>query len=364
MMNIWLSFFIVVVHLSLGAEAGCAAPALPAGMSRTPETADNANIENDATLEYSCISGFTSSAASETITCTSGSWDPVSISLTCTGCAAPALPAGMTRTPATAEGNGVANDATLEYSCISGFTSSAASETITCTSGSWDPVSISLTCTGCAAPALPTGMTRTPATAEGNGVANDATLEYSCISGFTASAASETITCTSNAWAPVNNPLTCTGCAAPALPTGMTRTPETAEGNGIANDASLVYTCLNGYTASAVSETITCTSGAWAPVNNPLTCTGCAAPALPTGMTRTPETAEGNGIANDASLVYTCLNGYTASAVSETITCTSGAWDPMNNPLTCTGSGAQTNMGFGLPVAFVAIVAHVLTSRV
>ncbi|KAL5019977.1 hypothetical protein ScPMuIL_002869 [Solemya velum] len=149
-------------------------------------------------------------------------------------------------------------------------------------------------------------------------------------------------------------------CTAPdPHPTGKTST--TAAGGAVADGSTMTYTCATGYNEDSGSGTATCSGTT---LSTPtLVCSGCAAPALDSKMTRTPVTADGAIVAHAGTLVYTCKSGYSAttSVTTSTATCTTNAW-VSSATLTC--SGAQTNMGFGLSVAVAAIVAHVLTSRV
>ncbi|KAL5019978.1 hypothetical protein ScPMuIL_002870 [Solemya velum] len=419
MVNIWLSVFILM-SLSLGVGAVCPAPALPAGMSRTPVTADNAGVADGDTLAYTCLTDYTAEGSDETLTCNTDTWS-ADISLVCKGCAAPALDSTMERSPTKADGDIVADGDTLVYTCKTGHTPSVASQTITCVTNTWDSA-VTLTC-GCAAPALPAGMTRTPETAEGAVIADGDTLEYTCHGDYTAVGSDQTITCGTGSWTP-DITLVCKGCAAPVLPVGMSRTPTTADGAVIADTDTIVYTCLSGYAASGADQTIICGTNTWSPALT-LTCSGrCTVPAQPTGMTSS--TAVGAGVLADVTITYTCASGYTSNSASGVSTCpASGSTDMTTPALVCSGrctvparptgmtstsavgdpvladgtitytcaagytsnsasglstcpatgstdmtkpalvcSDAPINMGFGLYVAVVAIFAHVLSTRV
>ncbi|KAL5020476.1 hypothetical protein ScPMuIL_003368 [Solemya velum] len=252
----------------------------------------------------------------------------------------------MSRSPGAADNVNIGDGGTLAYTCLPDYTAVGSDETLTCNTDTWS-ADISLVCKGCAAPALPTGMSRTPETAEGGVIADTSTLVYTCLSGYTKVGSDETHTCGTNTWDITSFTLACKGCPAPALPAGMSRIPTTADGAVIADAAILAYTCLSGYTADGSDETLTCNTNTWS-ASITLVC---------------KVTADGAIVADAGTLVYTCKTGYTATGdvTSQTTTCGTNAWD---SAVTLTCSGAQINMGFGLSVAVAAIVAHVLTTRV
>ncbi|KAL5006608.1 hypothetical protein ScPMuIL_015414 [Solemya velum] len=336
------------------AGKSCTAPAPLPGQVEAANTAEGATVRDGATLTYTCDTGYTANVDSGVITCNDGTFPPRVLRCTGDSCTAADPPAGMVEAASTAAGATVAHGDTLTYSCDTGYTGNGDSGVITCHAGVLP--SVSLRCTGdpCTAPTPTTGSVEAASTAAGATVAHGETLTYSCDTGFTGNGQSGVITCNTGSFPSVS--LRCTGCAAPALLTGMSRSPATAEGAVVADTNTLVYSCLSGYTASGSDQTITCGTNTWSS-SITLTCSGCAAPTLDPKMIRTPTTVDGAVVANAGTLVYTCKPGYTKSGDDQTTTCNTNAWD---STVTLTCSGAQGMMGYELYLATGSIIVYLL----
>ncbi|KAL5020522.1 hypothetical protein ScPMuIL_003414 [Solemya velum] len=172
-------------------------------------------------------------------------------------------------------------------------------------------------------------MIRTPKTPDDAFVDHQANLTYYCTKdgAVLAYMAASTYSCNSGY---ISNDASCN---APALGTGMSRTPETADNAFVDHQAKLTYSCIDGYTAGTGNTEITCNAGTFPDLG--LTCTqACKAPTLGTGMSRTPVTADDAFVDHQAKLTYSCMDGYTAGTGNAEIICNAGTFPDLG--LTCT----------------------------
>eukprot|EP01079_Euglenida_sp_SAG-EU17-18_P004020 gene4020-735_t len=291
----------------------------------------------DCALE--CLPGFDPVPSDAVYTCTGGLWDSPAHSCIALPCVA--LPA----TPVNADLTAMAaclptpSLATCDLRCVSGFSPTLPGGVYTCTLGSWDDSGH--TCTEDSCTALPTDL---PSETDTTGMAisclpstSGSTCLLLCVSGFSPEPVGAVYSCSTGSWDTaaarcVPNPCT-TGLLAPANAdtTAMDDCIPTRSG------ATCPLVCQSGTTPSPAGAVYACRAGAWDSPQH-----ACGVPIACEVLPDVPPDADSaameyacNQTPTGGSCPLVCNDGFGTVPLGAHYTCTSGAWDPSAETLSC-----------------------------